>query len=123
VIERLIDDGFIGREAVGEFPVLALTARGRQAIRDTSLLPEWSTHVPAPDEEAEADPDLLAELKTWRTGKAREAGLPAYCILPNATLEALATVRPASTDALRRIKGIGDKTANAYGEELLALLT
>jgi ATP-dependent DNA helicase RecQ len=70
----------------------------------------------------EADPGLLAELKAWRTDKAREAGLPAYCILPNATLEALAVTRPASSAALRRIKGIGDKTADTYGEELLALL-
>jgi len=65
---------------------------------------------------------VLAELKAWRTDKARDAGLPAYCILPNATLEALAVMRPASSAALRRVKGIGDKTADAYGEELLALL-
>ncbi|MDQ6601713.1 MAG: HRDC domain-containing protein, partial [Chloroflexota bacterium] len=122
VIERLIGEGLIGREAIGEFPVLALTPRGRRAIDDPALLPEWSRHTPDADAMDEADPDLLAELKTWRTDKAREAGLPAYCILPNATLEAIAVARPASHDALRRIKGIGDKTAETYGEELLALL-
>ena len=52
----------------------------------------------------------------------RDAGLPAYCILPNATLEALAALRPTSPAALRRVKGIGDKTAETYGAELLALL-
>jgi ATP-dependent DNA helicase RecQ len=123
VIERLIDDGLIGREAIGDFPVLTLTARGRRAIDDATLLPAWSAEVHVPDDDAEADPDLLAELKTWRTDKAREAGLPAYCILPNATLEALALMRPTSDTALRRVKGIGDKTAETYGEELLALLT
>jgi len=123
LIERLIAEGFIGREAQGDFPVLTLAARGRQAIRDPSLLPAWSTVVSAPDDAEEAAPDLLAELKAWRTEKAREASLPAYCILPNATIEALAVARPHSTDALRRIKGIGDKTAEAYGTELLALLS
>ncbi|HEY7909706.1 MAG TPA: RecQ family ATP-dependent DNA helicase, partial [Thermomicrobiales bacterium] len=102
VIERLIDDGLIGREAIGDFPVLTLTVRGRRAIDDAALLPEWSAEAHAPDDDAEADPDLLAELKTWRTDKAREAGLPAYCILPNATLEALAVTRPTSDTALRR---------------------
>ncbi len=122
VIEQLIVDGMIGREAVGDFPVLTLTPRGRRAIDDPDLLPEWSRQMPDPDEMNEADPDVLAELKAWRTDKARDAGLPAYCILPNATLEALAVMRPASSAALRRVKGIGDKTADAYGEELLALL-
>lgn len=122
VIEQLIVDGLIGREAQGEFPVLTLTPRGRRAIDDPDLLPEWSRQEPDADAIDEADPDLLAELKAWRTDKAREAGLPAYCILPNATLEALAVMRPASSAALRRVKGIGDKTADAYGEELLALL-
>lgn len=123
VIEQLIVDGLIGREAQGEFPVLTLTPRGRRAIDDPDLLPEWSRQAPdAADAMDEADPDVLAELKAWRTDKARDAGLPAYCILPNATLEALAVMRPASSAALRRVKGIGNKTADAYGEELLALL-
>ena len=106
------------------------TSRSSRSLRavggrseDAALLPAWSDEVHVPDDEAEADPDLLAELKTWRTDKAREAGLPAYCILPNATLEALAVMRPTSDTALRRVKGIGDKTAETYGEELLALLT
>src|SRR5207245_7969870 len=47
VIEQLVEEGYIGRAAVGEFPVLALTARGRQAIQDPSLLPAWSTQAPA----------------------------------------------------------------------------
>jgi len=122
VIEQLIVDGLIGREAQGEFPVLTLTPRGRRAIDDPDLLPEWSRRMPDVDAMDEADPDLLAELKAWRTDKAHDAGLPAYCILPNATLEALAVMRPASPAALRRVKGIGDKTADAYGEELLSLL-
>lgn len=62
------------------------------------------------------------QLKEWRTEKAREAGLPSYCILPNATLDGLARARPQTTAALRRVKGIGEKTADAYGAELLALL-
>jgi ATP-dependent DNA helicase RecQ len=122
VIEQLIVEGLIGREAQGEFPVLTLTPRGRRAIDDPDLLPEWSRQVVDGDAMDEVDPGLLAELKAWRTDKAREAGLPAYCILPNATLEALAVLRPASSAALRRVKGIGDKTAETYGEELLALL-
>ncbi|HEY7907752.1 MAG TPA: RecQ family ATP-dependent DNA helicase, partial [Thermomicrobiales bacterium] len=45
VIEQLIVDGLIGREAQGEFPVLTLTPRGRRAIDDPDLLQEWSREV------------------------------------------------------------------------------
>jgi len=37
-------------------------------------------------------------------------------------LESLVLARPTSDDALRRIKGIGAKTAETYGPELLDLL-
>lgn len=123
LVERLIEEGYVVRDTSTDFRLLSLTARGRQAIDDPSLLPDWAHTQFAPDDAEEADPNLLAELKAWRTEKAREASLPAYCILPNATIEALAVTRPHSADALRRIKGIGDKTAEAYGAELLALLS
>ena len=56
VIERLIDGGLIGREAVGDFPVLTLTPRGRRAIDDPALLPAWSREVRAPDDDGGGGP-------------------------------------------------------------------
>ncbi|MHB8646417.1 MAG: RecQ family ATP-dependent DNA helicase [Thermomicrobiales bacterium] len=123
VIEQLIADGLIGREAQGEFPVLTLTPRGRRAIDDPDLLPAWSQPRNAPAAEtAVEDDEIVARLRSWRYEKATDAGVPAFQILWNTTLEALAAARPDTLDALRYVKGIGPKFVEIYGEELLTVL-
>ena len=122
IIERLIAEGYVRRVAVGEFPVLALARRGQEAIDDPALLPAWAQPQAGGADEPEPDAGIVDRLRAWRTEKARAAGLPAYIILSNATLEGLARQRPQSLAALRCVKGIGEKTATAYGAELLQLL-
>lgn len=119
MIEQLIAEGYLDRDAADEYRRVTLAQKGQRALADPTLLPEWAMENDAPDE---PDPDLLARLKEWRLEQAREAGLPAYCIVSNATMETLAAVRPQSEAALLRVKGIGPKTVETYGVDLLALL-
>jgi ATP-dependent DNA helicase RecQ len=65
---------------------------------------------------------LFEELRSWRAGAAKERGVPAYVVFPDATLRELATRRPASIEELGRIGGVGEKKLEAFGEELLSLL-
>ncbi len=119
MIEQLITEGYLDRDDTSEYRLVTLARMGQRALADPDLLPDWA----APDESADApDPDILARLKTWRTERAREAAIPAYCVVSNATLETLATTRPRSEAALLRVKGIGPRTVEAYGEDLLGLL-
>jgi DNA helicase-2/ATP-dependent DNA helicase PcrA len=68
------------------------------------------------------DPPLLAALKSWRLERARKAGLPAYIIFPDKTLEAIAAARPANDHELLAIPGVGPVKLASWGREVLELL-
>ena len=76
----------------------------------------------APPPAAAASEPLVAELRAWRTSRAREDGVPAYVVLHDATLDELAARRPRSTGELAAIRGFGPTKLERYGDELLALL-
>jgi ATP-dependent DNA helicase RecQ len=48
--------------------------------------------------------------------------VPPYVIFHDRTLAAIAAARPAVTDELARVKGVGPAKLAAYGEELLRLI-
>jgi ATP-dependent DNA helicase RecQ len=71
----------------------------------------------------DADQQARAEvLRAWRSTQARRQGLPAYVVLPDRALRAVARARPASLAELAAVPGIGPKRLQAWGEELLAAL-
>jgi DNA helicase II / ATP-dependent DNA helicase PcrA len=71
---------------------------------------------------ADDDP-LYAALREWRTGRAREDGVPAYVVFHDQTLAAIAEMKPPSAAALRRVKGVGPAKIEAYGPEVLELVS
>ena len=58
-------------------------------------------------------------LKAWRGQRARELGVPAYRVLTNRQIHALASGRPRSGDDLERIEGIGPRTREVHGAAIL----
>ncbi len=72
----------------------------------------------------DADAQLrFTELKTWRAAVAREHNLPAYVVFHDATLATMAQQQPATLDALATISGVGAKKLEAYGREILRVLS
>ena len=71
---------------------------------------------------APGDGTLVAELKAWRTQRAREDGVPAYVVLHDATLQELAARKPGSEAELAGVKGLGPAKLARYGVELLDVL-
>ncbi|MBN8742969.1 MAG: DNA helicase RecQ [Thiomonas arsenitoxydans] len=69
-----------------------------------------------------ADAELFAHLRIWRAATAKEHGVPAFVVFPDATLQAIALARPDSLDALRGISGVGDKKRDTYGAALLEVI-
>jgi len=76
----------------------------------------------ASDAVAEGDRTLFEALRVWRAETAREIGKPAYIVFGDATLRALAELRPASMADLDGITGIGEKKREAYGDAVLAVV-
>ncbi|WP_298863059.1 DNA helicase RecQ [uncultured Microbacterium sp.] len=68
------------------------------------------------------DQPLFEALRAWRAETARELGKPAYIVFGDATLRALAELRPTSIDALSGISGIGEKKRDAYGDAVLEVI-
>jgi ATP-dependent DNA helicase RecQ len=71
---------------------------------------------------APADAGLFEALRAWRAAEAKEQGVPAYIVFGDATLRAIATARPRSSDDLAGISGIGEKKRASYGEALLEVV-
>jgi ATP-dependent DNA helicase RecQ len=70
--------------------------------------------------ESAEDPSLIS-LQRWRAGVAREMGVPAYAVIPNAVLRAIAEGRPQTRLDLARIRGVGPRTLAKFADELLDL--
>jgi len=69
-----------------------------------------------------ADEALIDAIKAWRLAESKERGVPAYVVLTDATVEALAEVRPTDTEGLAAISGIGPDKINRYAQVLLGLV-
>ncbi|MCW5971394.1 MAG: HRDC domain-containing protein [Blastocatellales bacterium] len=64
----------------------------------------------------------LKRLREWRRRTAHDAGLPAYMICPDKTLEHLLITRPGSLDQLSVIYGLGPAKIARYGNAILDCL-
>ncbi len=139
----LADAGLVERRTVeggrpGQF-VLALTRSGVAVMQGETRpelpLAEILQPPPAPaprstqrgrrragrDGPSAASP-LAVALRDWRRELAHSKGIPAYQILHDKTLEALAQRRPRNRNELLEIKGIGPKKAENFGPALLELI-
>lgn len=69
-----------------------------------------------------ADEELVAILRQWRAAKAKEMHMPPYIILNQKALHAIATNMPRTPQELKRQVGVGPKTLEKYGNEILELI-
>ena len=131
VFRQLIALGFL--EADGAYGSLKLTLASRgvlkreitvsfreQAERPRKRKRSGKDAVGPGQQRAPSSP-LLKALRDWRLTTAREHSVPAYVVFHDATLEAIAAVRPRTIDDLRTISGIGATKLQRYGTALLEL--
>jgi ATP-dependent DNA helicase RecQ len=136
----------IAREAVAVatdgFNTLSLTDGARAILKGEERLSLRVAQPPAaggrqrgsgsrrgaavPKVESDLDPAqtlALAALKAWRAGVAKEHNLPAFVIFHDSTLRALAERQPQRLGDLQGVPGVGQKKLEAYGPQVLAVLT
>ncbi len=58
------------------------------------------------------------KLRAWRLTEAKKHGVPAFCVLGNQTLLALAQGRPTTHEELLLVKGIGGMKAEKFGDAI-----
>jgi PIF1-like helicase/HRDC domain len=69
-----------------------------------------------------AHPELFQTLKDWRSRKAKEDEVAHFQVLHQRVLIQIVVCLPASIADLRKINGVGKKTIEKYGEELVKLV-
>jgi DNA topoisomerase-3 len=70
---------------------------------------------------ARASP-VVAALKAWRVSEAKSNSVPAFRILTDRSLEAIADSMPSSEAELLQIPGVGPKVVQKYGQRILRVL-
>ena len=68
------------------------------------------------------DVALFDALREWRLSVARETDKPAFTVLGDATLAAIAELKPTSVAQLARVNGVGPAKIDRYGETILAIV-
>lgn len=66
--------------------------------------------------------DLATLIRQWRAAKAKEEHVPAYNILQQKALHSIATNMPRTLPELKKQLGVGPKTVEKYGKDLLSLV-
>ncbi len=125
LIYQLIDEALLERTR-DERPVLKLNAaswevmRGKRSVR---LLQAKKPKSPRSKIEQAAwqnvDEALFEKLRALRREIAIERGVAAFVVMHDATLRELASTKPVTLDALRTIKGLGERKLADFGARLI----
>jgi ATP-dependent DNA helicase RecQ len=131
VIRQLIHGGYL-RQDITEYSVLKLTPAAGALLRGERSV-ELAVHRDAarsrPAKQARLTADgravdeaLFERLRALRKRLADAQGVPAYVVFADATLAAMAALRPTTPETLLRVTGVGQVKLARYGDAFLAVL-
>jgi len=132
-IEQLVGQKFLEKQ--GEYNQLQVTESGRLLLRGEvvprllkqksaakSRRDRRSASGPAEESWEGVDRELFERLRTLRTEKATDRGVPAYVVFGDAALRDMARRRPSTREGFLEARGVGEKKCAEYGEEFLAVI-
>ncbi len=127
---ELIARGYI--KSIGDrYPVLTLTDSAKAVLfqgekvmlsveRAASVEDDYQSAPPKLRGGLEPmDQQLFEELRDLRRILAAQAGVPPFIVMSDATLQALAQIRPGDMPSLRAVPGFGDVKTRRYGREII----
>lgn len=121
-VQQLIDQGLLGRSS-GRYPTLVATIAGKSALQSRAEITLYDSHSVALTAPAiKADDPLFEVLRTMRRELAEERQVPAFVILSDATLKALAAMRPTDIEGLLKVPGIGEHKKGQFGEQITRVI-
>ena len=117
-VALLISDGVV-KEFGGHASMPARTKEVKTAAKNGAGKSTAPESVPVQlTAEGEA---LAARLREWRAAEAKRLGVPAFVVLHDRTLIALAQMRPTNLRQLLEVNGMGPTKAQRFGEAILEL--
>jgi ATP-dependent DNA helicase RecQ len=141
VVRQLLAGGLLAVQ--GDHGTLALTEQSGEVLRGERQVmfrrdaprPDAPAGSPtrggaksrraAPAPAAELGPEAQAvfeRLRAWRTGVAKELGMPPYVIFHDSTLRLIAAAPPTTMAELALVNGVGETKLARYGQQILEVL-
>ncbi len=99
-------------------PAAPRNGRRRARTRRSSGGGKASVEIELSGEQLEA----AKRLRAWRLEESRAREVPAYVVLTNAALDGIASAMPASESELGAVHGVGPKTLEMYGRQILTVV-
>lgn len=132
-IDQLVVQNFLEVAEEDSYPLLRITSEGRALCRDEGTvrlgIPAQPVFVRKKKNRAvksasglAPDAELFENLRALRKLIAARIGEPPYVVFHDSTLADMAALKPANADALRDIKGMGEKKLARYGEAFLKVI-
>jgi ATP-dependent DNA helicase RecQ len=134
-VDQLIVQGFLEVTEEREYPLLRITDSGKALCHDEGTV---RLGVPAPPAKrgrkkskalrksltSELPPDeaLFERLRQLRRLIAERLGVPPYVVFHDTALVEMAALKPKTLDALRSVKGVGDRKLERYGAAFLDVI-
>jgi superfamily II DNA helicase RecQ len=120
-VELLISDGVV-EEFGGRAPTPARINKAKTAVKGRAgKLAETKAEIVEPGKLTAEGEALAVRLREWRSAEAKRLGVPAYVVLHNSTLAAVAQTRPSNMVQLLKVEGMGPAKAERFGEAILGL--
>lgn len=133
MVRQCIDDGYL-EQSDGKYPVVSLTAAGREAmgghkriVQQKRVVEEIPAAIPkrrqkrsAGTFDEEALRPLFDTLRAVRRDLAKDENIPPFVIFSDATLWDMAALKPSSLDAMGDIKGVGSFKLHKYGRSFVS---
>jgi superfamily II DNA helicase RecQ len=116
-VELLLSDGVV--EEFGGHA--AAPTRAKKAKTASAKAGSAKTAESAPVKLTAAGEALAARLKEWRAAEAKQLRVPAYVVMHDRTLLAIAHARPANPRQLQEISGMGPTKTERFGEAILGM--
>ena len=121
----LLSDGLL-HQTEEEYAVLTLTPEGAAFLAEpASLTMKCVRPKAAPPRSAplrEVDESLYGELKTLRLAAARRAGVPAFVIFTDATLQKMCQLMPRDEAEFLKVPGVGKTKCERYAGDFLTAI-
>ena len=126
IMDTLLHQGVL-LQTDGQYPVLHITAEGRQALsgRRAVQMAQVRSEAARPEMRPKAgyDEALFERLRWLRQSLAGEKGVPPFVIFSDRTLREMASVFPSTDRRLLMVTGVGEAKLFQYGSAFIREIT
>jgi ATP-dependent DNA helicase RecQ len=119
MLNKLAADGYL-RFTEEAYPVIKLTNKSLPVLKNNEKVYMKLKVSKVKHQESEK---LFEILKQLRKEIANRENLPPYIIFHDTTLKEICSVLPLNLNKLGKIKGMGERKLNLYGEEILSIIS